>query len=110
MIDNGMDDIARTVHQEKMRVQANGRRTFQQVYLWIPYAGNPKYGRGSTTVLYQPELDGPSRTPCPILPRDQELVDHADAKLYLEVGIIIGADPSKYEVKGTKNKQRDIDR
>lgn len=109
-----MNDIARTVHQEKMRVQANGRRTFQQVHLWMPdnknTAGKSKYERGSTTQQYQPNVDGPSQTPCPILPRGNELVDHEDAKLYLEVGIIIGADPTRYESKGLKSKQRNLDR
>ncbi|KAI6081514.1 hypothetical protein F4821DRAFT_264823 [Hypoxylon rubiginosum] len=109
----GNRDIAKTISLERMEVQAKGRQPFQQVYLWTPSineegsGGNPLKRKRATTLRYDPNSDGPKSMPCPPLPGDEELLPHDDAKLYLEVGLIIGDEPDRYKPTGlARSKSR----
>ncbi|KAM0414579.1 hypothetical protein ACHAPT_013573 [Fusarium lateritium] len=79
-----------------MRVEADGRQPFQVVYMWANEENKQETGHTKTTNRqYKPETDGPHVVPCPQLPTGAELVqDDKSTKAYMEVGLIIGSNPT----------------
>ncbi|XXG96390.1 hypothetical protein Hte_002672 [Hypoxylon texense] len=102
-----------------MRVEAKARRPFQQVYLWTlstgeggtdgdSGGGGSLKRKGAAKVKCDPSVDGPKNSiPRPILPNPEDLLPNKDAKLYVEVGLIIGDEPDRYKPAGTaRSKSR----
>ncbi|KAK4239267.1 hypothetical protein C8A03DRAFT_32679 [Achaetomium macrosporum] len=110
VVTDGVLDIAKTIHLERMMIEAVGRKHFQGVYLWaLSEDGTGR--KKATTVKYDVDDDGPAHGIPSKLPKEEELVPHEYAKLYLEVGLIIGSEPEKYKPVGlARNKARDEER
>ncbi|PNP77836.1 hypothetical protein FNYG_08917 [Fusarium nygamai] len=80
-------DIATTIHGERMNVDDPSRRR--------------------RNVSYNVEDDGPQKGSCARLPIESELMPHDKASQYLEIGLAIGEEPSKYKPTGlSRNKER----
>ena len=108
-ITDGRTDIASTIGLEQMRVEAVGRVPFQQLYLWTTSEDDDSTKKKkATNTKYEPEVDGPAFGGTHLLPLREELIPDAKAKLNLAVGLVIGADPSKYKARGqSRNKDRE---
>lgn len=116
-VKNGTKDVAKTIGLEKMMIEAEGRRPFQQVYLWSGAQDESDDGRKSgksksTNEMFRPEHDGPGPLgPYAKLPGQLELAHGKHTKAYLEVGIVIGDNPEQYKATGkSRDKQRDQER
>ncbi|KAM0438082.1 hypothetical protein ACHAQK_007172 [Fusarium lateritium] len=96
VVQSGDEDIAMTIGMERMHVGAPGRRHFQIVWLW-PMSNSKGQGNGPA---YKPDVHGPKNGPTPCLPTKEELQPHLKAEPYLEIGLIIGEDPTKYKPTG----------
>ncbi|KAK0291074.1 hypothetical protein LTR35_001795 [Friedmanniomyces endolithicus] len=100
IIDNGREDIAMTFAGERMMVEANGRRTFQKVYLYSQSDDSGQATQKATNKTYDVAEDGPPDEGLTRLPSQNELTEDNNTRQYLEVGIVMGKDPSKYTPKG----------
>lgn len=107
---DGQSDIAKTVDGEQMKTEATGRVPFQKVYLWTGSNDGNKKPSASTTTnkQYKAAEDGPDVAGKPaILPTDGERAQGNGTREYMEVGLIIGADPYKYKPeKGGRDPDR----
>lgn len=102
VIKNGRENIAMSHFKEKMRVQADGRKTFQRGYLFPTERSNE---------VYDAIKDGPSQGIPPSLPTAQELQKTDNVQMFLEVGIVIGSQPDRYVPTGAaRNSARDQSR
>ncbi|KAF2486529.1 hypothetical protein BDY17DRAFT_321315 [Neohortaea acidophila] len=115
LIANGWDDIATSIHGEQMRVEADGRKPLQFVYLRTePDKGKVRKGKSqtaTTNITYDPVEDRPAGMTITKLPDPRELVEGDETYRYLEVGIIIGNQPDKYTPTGQpRDKKRESDR
>lgn len=65
----------------------------------------------ATNIAYNVAVDGPAvHGPPPTLPTTEEKTPHEKAKEYLpylEVGIVIGDDPTKFKPQGTSRSKRE---
>jgi hypothetical protein len=103
-INDGEMDIAETFGREQMRVQANGRKTFQTCNLWMPLEEKKAHTtKGATIRMYDVENCGPEHGGTEVLPDPAELEPAEETKLYMEVGFIIGDDPGRHTATGTPN-------
>jgi hypothetical protein len=106
---DGDADVALTMDGEQMKVQAPGRLPMQRVYLWVGnLEGSKKKERGSrfTNKQYKPDEDGPRvATQGGRLPTNEELQPDPNAVQYLEVGLVIGDNPSIYKPTAASSKK-----
>ncbi|KAF4986793.1 hypothetical protein FGRMN_10673 [Fusarium graminum] len=93
------DDLAKNSECLSIRVEADGRKQLQCVYLWNSDekdntgTGSMKGSRAS----YMPSEYRPSVVPYPRIPSGYELVhDPETTTAYLEVGLVVGDNPGKY--------------
>ena len=96
-VTDGNTDVAQTLDGERMKVQAPGRLPMQRVYLLKGSANGRKSEQGLTNIPYDKKEDGPVMNPVGSLPSTQELVPGSHVVQYLEVGIVIGDDPSRFK-------------
>jgi hypothetical protein len=98
-VTDGDTDIAETLDGERTKVQAPGRLPMQLVYLRKGNTnGRKKTGKGLTNIPYDPKEDGPVTNPVGSLSTAQELLPSGpNAVQYLEAGIVIGDDPSRFK-------------
>ena len=105
-VTDGNTDVAQTLDGERMKVQAPGRLPMQRVYLLKGSANGRKSEQGLTNIPYDKKEDGPVMNPVGSLPSTQELVPGSHVVQYLEVGIVIGDDPSRFKpVRPLTNKK-----
>ncbi|KAI0384710.1 hypothetical protein F5Y04DRAFT_277442 [Hypomontagnella monticulosa] len=111
--------FATTIGLERMLLDTPERTYFQKMYLWSTSlrdgGGDDRDGKDKKTTVktYNPATDAPSKKmPSPILPGEREQTPHRDAKLYLEVGLVIGDDPGgcKPTKAGRRSKRDDAER
>lgn len=84
-------DIAKTIYLKQMKVGAEDRIPFQRAHLWNSF---------KTTInrRYHPSADGPPLCYGDERPTGLELVpdDEGLTSEYLEVGVIVGEEPSRW--------------
>lgn len=103
-IPDGQTDIATTADEDKMKVEADGRQPMQTMWLWagsIKGKTNINSASVTTNLQYKVAEDKPEVSGLPpALPANEELVSHAAAVEYLEVGLVIGDEPNRYKKTG----------
>jgi hypothetical protein len=94
---------------EQMKVQAPGRLPMQRVYLWVGNregSKNKEIGSRFTNRPYKPDEDGPCvATQGGRLPTNEKLQPDPNAVQYLEVGLVIGDNPSVYKPTAASGKK-----
>ncbi|KAK4560930.1 hypothetical protein LTR86_004885 [Recurvomyces mirabilis] len=110
---DGQNDIATTFANDRMSVEADGRRPLQKVWLWQgSYEQNSSKKTKAnnvasyTNIPYKVTTDSPTAAgKTSRLPEGDELKPHGNAVEYLEVGIMIGDDPKKFRAQGERTKE-----
>ncbi|KAK1067853.1 hypothetical protein LTR74_006130 [Friedmanniomyces endolithicus] len=101
------DDVAYSIARYAMDVNAVGRRTYQRTFLWTT---------SDNRISYSVEKHGPTKghDSAARLPwQEEQTSDGDDIKEYLEVGLVLGLDPTKYHPSGQisgRNKAREAAR
>jgi hypothetical protein len=93
-----------------MKVQAPGRHPMQRVYLRKGNINGKKNTKGLTNVPYDTTEDGPVMHPVEQLPSAQELLPGPGVVQYLEVGIAIGDNPSRFKPAPNADRKNRDDR
>jgi hypothetical protein len=100
IVGDGNEDVAMNADQERLMVQAPGRHHYRRVFLWNGSKEDGKTNdrsQGMTNKSYNPDEESPKRHPVARLPTGQELEPGEQAIEYIEVGIVVGENPSKYK-------------
>lgn len=104
VVAEGYSDVCMRGSADKMRSEATGRKLFQKVHL-VSLGGLKK----STNRQYCPEED--CEPGARKLPGEYELIPTENSKEYLEVGLVIGKDPSLHMATGkARDKNRELQR
>lgn len=91
-------------------MQAPGRLPMQPVFLWKGNTDGRKNEKGLTTRPHDIKKDDTTMNPVEQLPSAQELPPGPDVVQYLEVGIVIGDDPSRFKPAPLTDKKNKDDR
>ncbi|KAK1063652.1 hypothetical protein LTR74_009264 [Friedmanniomyces endolithicus] len=100
-------DVAYSIARYAMDVNAPGRRKYQRTFLWTT---------SDNRISYSVEKHGPphGHDSAARLPSEEEQTgDGDDIKEYLEVGVVLGLEPTKYHPSGQisgRNKAREAAR
>jgi hypothetical protein len=97
---------------ERMKVQPPGRLPMQRVFLLRGSTDGKSNEKdpGLTNKAYNVKADDPVMNPVGQRPSAQEFLPGSDVVPYLEVGIVIGDDPSRFKPTPLENKKNKEDR
>ncbi len=101
------DDVAYSIARYAMDVDAVSRRKYQRTFLWTT---------SDNRISYSVDKHGPTKgydSAARLPSQEEQTSDGDDIKEYLEVGVVLGLDPTRYHPSGQisgRNKAREAAR